>query len=384
MGFIRVLFSSPKRIAQTLTVFLAILAVPVTLVLVQQQQDLRQRAAEPIPVTAGDYNADGNIKPGPPGTEAVFDPTKGGWVYVPITADNGSGTNPPTDIPFDCGGQNGCICYSEGECTSGYCKRTTNDDPNSLSPGTCDTRPTVDPCTQDTGRSNDCACTTDPQCRSSFCDITSGAQSGTCKTLQTVDSNISSDQIKITLTKGSAPAANIALSLKIALKDIQGGSISEFTKTTDADGKATFDIPNSLSTSLCRDKGLSSTYCRYLERYFTRYFKLQLTITSSNIVFSDTNTNVKEISMTSNGNFPTDPLTFQITDNNPTPTDSPAQYLCDFDGQDGPDLKDYTIWLNEFKNGSTEKKSDCDRNGIIDIFDYAMWLGEFRKKNASQ
>ena len=88
--------------------------------------------------------------------------------------------------------------------------------------------------------------------------------------------------------------------------------------------------------------------------------------------------------MTSNGNFPTDPLTFQITDNNPTPTDSPAQYLCDFDGHDGPDLKDYTIWLNEFKNGSTEKKSDCDKNGIIDIFDYAMWLGEFRKKNASQ
>ncbi len=501
MGFIRVLFSSPKRIAQTLVVFLAILAVPVTLVLVQQQQDLRQRASEAIPVTPGDYNADGNIKPGPPGYDAIFDPTQGGWVYVPIT-NNNSDSNPPTDsgqqIPFDCGGQNGCMCYSDGECSSGYCKKTTPDSENQLSPGTCDTRPAVDPCTQDTGRSNDCTCTTDPQCRSSFCEIASGSQSGTCKTPPTLDSNTNSDQIKIVLTKGSIPATNIAVSLKILVKSSQGGTMLELTRTTDTDGKATFDIPNSLSSSLCRDKGLSTTYCRYLERYFTRYFELELSITSSNIVFSDTNTNVKEISMSSSGNFPTDPLTFQITDNNPTPTPTPSPtptgipdsgmsitltqpnggeqipagvpykvkwnqtsnivkvwieyyvgsgngvfiadainssgtsgeyswtpttnlagsgnvkiiirgkadpasntavsdetnatfsisapvtYQCDFDGQDGPDLKDYTIWLSEFKNGSTEKKSDCDRNGIIDIFDYAMWLGEFRKKNAAQ
>jgi len=144
MGFIRVLFSSPKRIAQTLVVFLAILAVPITLTLVQQQQDLRQRASEAIPVTPGGYDADGNIKPGPPGYDAIFDPTQGGWVYVPIS-NNDSGTIPPTDsgqqIPFDCGGQNGCMCYSDDECASRYCKKTTQDAPNQLSPGTCDARP---------------------------------------------------------------------------------------------------------------------------------------------------------------------------------------------------------------------------------------------------
>ena len=504
MGFIRVLFSSPKRIAQTLVVFLAILAVPITLALVQQQQDLRQRASE---ATCGSGYPQQNGPCLQEGYECqnVADsnnPRYVRWQCVeknlpPI--DTGTG-DPPIEIPLDCGGRNGCMCYSDGECSSGYCKKTTQDAPNQLSPGTCDTRTVVDTCTQDNGRINDCTCRVDTECSSGFCDIVSGAQSGTCKTPQAVDSNTSPDQIKITLTKGSVPGANIALSLKIALKDLQGGSISEFTKTTDADGKATFDIPNSLSTSLCRNKGLSSTYCRYLERYFTRYFKLQLTITSSNIVFSDTNTNIKEISMSSSGNFPTDPLTFQITDNNPTPTptasptptptgipnptlsitliqpnggeqipagvpykvkwnqssnivkvwieyyvgsgngvfiadaitssgtsgeyswtpttnlagsgnikiiirgkadpasntavsdetnatfsiSAPVTYQCDFDGQDGPDLKDYTIWLNEFKNGSTEKKSDCDRNGIIDIFDYAMWLGEFRKKNATQ
>jgi hypothetical protein len=66
------------------------------------------------------------------------------------------------------------------------------------------------------------------------------------------------------------------------------------------------------------------------------------------------------------------------------PANTSTRYQCDFDGQDGPDLKDFNVWLTEFKNGSPEKKSDCDKNGIIDIFDYAMWLGEFRSKNASQ
>lgn len=64
-----------------------------------------------------------------------------------------------------------------------------------------------------------------------------------------------------------------------------------------------------------------------------------------------------------------------------TPTSTPEnEYSCDFDGRNGPDIFDYTIWLGEFRSGQKDK-ADCDVNNSVDIFDYAKWLTEFRLHN---
>lgn len=72
------------------------LSIPLTIALTQQQQDIRQRAAgEIIKVTNDDY-IDKNSIAGKEGYEAVFDPSQGGWVYVPTTSID-SAPSSPTD-----------------------------------------------------------------------------------------------------------------------------------------------------------------------------------------------------------------------------------------------------------------------------------------------
>lgn len=75
---------SPKRTFFVIGGFIVILALPLTILLTQQSQDVRQRAAgETIPITDADYIDKYSIA-SKEGYDAVFDPSQGGWVYVPV------------------------------------------------------------------------------------------------------------------------------------------------------------------------------------------------------------------------------------------------------------------------------------------------------------
>lgn len=488
MGFIRVLFSSPKRIAQASFVFLAILAVPITLTLVKEQQEQRSQAsggctyklvggrflcfaneeqssstAPTVPdnmtVYEGDtaYVGEGGFvppdmnivysnnttnsqpqdSPNIGGTQAESDTTQNsqyctttqlqqgvicllqnagagcgcppGWACNYVGRQNLDGTQsvqckPPLNggisvgqvcspagapcapvlesgknYEANCvmqpGGNYSCVKSSIFECGSQRCNADTQ---------TCASDPSgnkrcigINECVIDYN------CTRPNSCVNNVCtpptstSTTTTATSTTDTTASSTDTNQitsskSSNQMKITLKKNGTPIPNVSLTLDTVLKSNTSSVVRTETQTTDASGIATFTRPNSISSSFCRNARISTTYCNYFDNYFSRNFSYKAKINTTNILFASNNTPTYSISNHED-------ISLDVVDTTPPST----TYSCDFDGQNGPDLPDYTIWLGEFRSGQ-KNKADCDNSGSVDIFDYAMWLGEFKKKNAEQ
>lgn len=65
----------------------------------------------------------------------------------------------------------------------------------------------------------------------------------------------------------------------------------------------------------------------------------------------------------------------------PFPTKPGAKFACDFNKDGTLDISDYTIWLNQFINGGkplSPLSADCNGNGQVDIYDYNLLLRELR------
>lgn len=163
----------------------------------------RQANAQAIPVQRSDYDTNGNIKPGPAGTDTVWTPGVG-WQYVAVnngTTETGGTTNvagfsPGTDHLPDgwtwtqdstpCGSEQYCYIDATGHYQHGV--PPTNEGTE----GTDGSGGAYDFCSRKTNKPNNCTCTTEQAaaCTSGYCNVTNGQSSGTCQTKPGINGGI--------------------------------------------------------------------------------------------------------------------------------------------------------------------------------------------------
>lgn len=157
------LLSSPKKIISAIFILTLTLAIPITMQLVSQQQDIRQRAATCSYTCSGPGACGGNL--------ACIDGccvSNGGYTVWCGTDSSG---NPQYCDPNtqDCAtGFNGSMCIAKGSCVMGYSCFS----PNECQNGQCvdpNAPPPQDPCSSLTNRPEGCYCGWNYQCASGVC-----------------------------------------------------------------------------------------------------------------------------------------------------------------------------------------------------------------------
>lgn len=407
MGFIRSIFSSPKRIAQFSFVFLAILAVPITLTLVKEQQDQRSQASGVSCATlncgaqglaclsdgSGDpycgvdpwapvnHEGDSSGSPGIPCSGPSYGGCPGGQTCLPDSTGSYSCQYPPEydtqGLPAI--GSTGCNnlnpCSPEYECTSvpgGYTQCILRD--------TCVMEKN---CFSQSGAScvnNQCTITRSPGCPDGqflsavscsttlqthccpagkfFCPST-----GTCTDQTVAACACIGDQTPVGGTNDTPDDQNNNTTPKTPPCQSYG-DVNLDGKVDASDSSAVLQIIAGLGSYTQNQRkwadvdgqsGVGVGDSLAIQRYISG-------LDSTFAVCATLD--------------PTDTPTVTSTPS-PTPTTSKTARVCDFDYDEDVDSDDYTVWLNELNN-DIGLNSDCDDDGQITIFDYILWLQQFR------
>lgn len=372
MGFIRSLFSSPKRIAQFSFVFLAILAVPITLTLVKQQQDQRSQASGgcTYKLVGGRFLCFANEGESSSTAPTVPDNVT---VYEGDTAYVGEGGYVPPDMN---------IIYSNDTTTP-----QSQDSPNiGGTQAESDTNQDSQYCTttelqqgvicllQNAGAG--CGCPSGWACSYVGRQNLDGSQSIQCTPPQ--NGGISKGQ---TCSPAGAPCAPVYESGK----KYEANCVLSFG-TYSCVQSTSYECGNQFcnaSTQICATGSSGDKRCVGVNECIMGYTCFEPNSCQGNTCTPPATDNLDVTIIDSDANESSS-TNVDTTDNASVSdaTTSETSRACDFDYDDDVDRDDYTVWLNELNN-DIGLNSDCDDDGQITIFDYILWLQQFRT-SASQ